>query len=142
MYKNAFVVYVKTDGSILRENEGIVTLPFNSTYVIGLKNLNNVKAKVDVMIDGKSALRDGRKILVSPNEVVELEGFKEDSKVKYKFKFVEKTKDIKDHIGDNIEDGIIKVVVQYEKRFEMPIFRDWIPYYKEPLDSDYYTTKR
>lgn len=132
MYKNNFIVSIKMGEKIVREYNDVVLLPFGSEYSILLKNLNNRKALVDVFIDGESALRDNRKIIVAPYETVELEGFKEDSKVKHKFRFIEKTDDIKKYRRDKIEDGIIRVEIQYEKEY----LWNWNQYYYMPCRLD------
>ncbi len=45
-YKENFVLVVKCKGEILRERDGIVTLPFGSEYSILMKNLDHRRALV------------------------------------------------------------------------------------------------
>lgn len=113
MYKEKFVTVVKSNGKILREHDGIVTLPFQSEYSILMKNLESRKAEVKITIDGKDVL-DGS-ILVMPNSTFELEGFLSGYRTTNKFKFIQKTKEIIEHRGDKIDDGLIRVEFVYEK---------------------------
>lgn len=114
MYFQKFVAVVKCDGKILRENNGEVTIPFNSEYSIFLKNLNSQKSLVNISIDGKDVL-DCNSLIVYPNSESELKGYMTGNTVRNKFKFIPKTKEISDYRGDRIDDGIIRI----EYRFEM-----------------------
>ena len=115
VYKDYFVVAVKSDGKILREKEGSVYLPFGSEYSILLKNLDSRKAVVDISIDGEDIL-DKNRLIVDPNSDVELDGFIRGKSATNSFKFIEKTEEIINHRGDRIDDGIIRVNVTFEKR--------------------------
>lgn len=114
MYKEKFVTVVKSSGKILREHDGVVTLPFQSEYSILMKNLESRKAEVRITIDGQDVLNGGS-LLVMPNSTFELEGFLSGFKVTNKFKFIQKTKEIIEHRGDKIDDGMIRVEFTYEK---------------------------
>ena len=115
MYMEKFVVAIKHNNKILREREGAVYLPFGEEYSILMKNLNSKKALVSVSIDGKDVL-DGRKLIINSNSDLELERFLKDNlNSGNRFKFVQFTKDIQDHLGDNIENGFIRVSVRHEK---------------------------
>jgi hypothetical protein len=56
VYKERFVAVIKHGGCILRDNGGIVTLPFGSEYTIFLRNLESRKVQVGVSIDGKDTM--------------------------------------------------------------------------------------
>lgn len=113
VYKERFVAVLKSNGKILREHDSVVTLPFQSEYSILMKNLESRKAQVKITIDGKDVL-DGS-LLVMPNSTFELEGFLEGCRTTNKFKFIQKTKEIIEHRGDKIDDGLIRVEFIYEK---------------------------
>jgi hypothetical protein len=113
-FKDNFITVVKCNGRILREDNGFVTLPFDSEYSIYLKNLDSRKAVVDISIDGKDVL-DNSRLIVYPDTFLELEGFKKNNKVENKFKFIKKTEEIVNHRGDRVDDGIIRVEVTFEK---------------------------
>lgn len=117
MYKKDFVVVIKCNGQILREIENVVTLPFGSEYSILLKNLNSRKAQVSISIDGKDVL-DDKKLVIDGNKEkeTELKGYMNGFSAKNKFKFIKKTKEIMEHRGDRIDDGIIRVEYQFEKK--------------------------
>lgn len=113
-YKDNFVVEVKCNGKILRMKDGVVSLPFGSEYSIFLKNLNSRKASVKVQIDGEDVLGYNTLIL-DPNSSTELQGVLNGSTVYNKFKFIQKTKQIQEHRGDKIDDGMIRVEFAFEK---------------------------
>jgi len=115
MFKDNFIVAVKYNDSILREDGDTVTLPFDSEYSILLKNLDSKRASVNITIDGEDIL-NGNSLVLKPNSVLDLKGFLEDNdEVKKKFKFIHKTKDIADYRGDRIDDGLIRIEFAYEK---------------------------
>jgi hypothetical protein len=116
-YNQKFVVCIKVNGKILREHDDVLTVNFGSEYSILLKNLNSVNAVVRISVDGKDVL-NGNTIIVRPNESQEIEGFLQGTKVSNKFKFIQKTKQIQDHLGDKVDDGIIRVEYQFEKVIE------------------------
>lgn len=115
VFNQNLVAVIKNRGRILREtgnNNDVVYIPYGSEYSILLKNLNTVKALVDVEVDGREAISD---LIVRPNSSVELERFFEgDMNKGHKFKFIEKTDRIRDHRGDKVEDGIIRITYQFE----------------------------
>jgi len=113
VYREKFVFVVKSQGRILREKEGGVELPFSSEYSLLLKNLESRRALVSVEIDGKSI---GKQLIVEPNSEIEVERFLEDLNTGNKFRFIQKTKEVVEHRGDRIDDGIIRVEVWFEKQ--------------------------
>ena len=114
MYQEKFVTVVKSEGKILREKNGTVTLPFGSEYTLFLKNLNSRKAQVNISIDGVDVL-DGKHLLIDANSDMEFEGFIKGNTSYKKFRFINKTKQISDYRGDKIDDGIIRVEFIFEK---------------------------
>jgi len=115
MYCDKFVVCVKVNGKILREQKDIIKLPFGTEYSILLKNLNTQRAKVSVYVDGSDVL-SCKSLIIGPHEETILEGFLSvDNIVKHKFKFIEKTEQISDYRGDKAEDGLIRVEYAFEK---------------------------
>jgi len=120
MYQEKFVAVVKCNGKIMRERDGVISLPFGSEYSILLKNLNTVKASVDISVDSMDVV-DGHSILIEPEKSVELEGFMRGSVARNRFKFINKTKEISEYRGDRIDDGLIRVEVTFEKKIEKTI---------------------
>jgi len=150
-YKNSLVVEVKYNGKILRVRDDTVTLPFGSEYSLLLKNLNSKRACVKISIDGQDVL-DSTSLVLSPNETTELQGFLRNNIATNKFKFIQKTKEIQEHRGDNIDDGLIRVEFAFEepviqrniiKDYDWPHRRDIIwehhhHHYYSPFRYDYY----
>lgn len=124
MYSKKMVAVVKTGGRILREfdtnisgneSECSLLLPFNSEYSLLLKNLESRPARVKIQIDGEDVL-SGNALIIQPGKPLELDGFMNSGgKVTNRFRFIQKTEQIINHRGDRIDDGIIRIEVQYEK---------------------------
>jgi len=113
------VAVLTCNGKILREfrdenGEDVVKMPFDSEYGIRIKNLNSERVSVKVFIEGKDAL-DNNSSVINPNESHDIEGFMKGSFIKNKFKFIQKTEQISDYRGDNIDDGIVRIEYQFEK---------------------------
>lgn len=125
VYKNNFVLCVKHNGQILREEKEIVRIPFNEEYSLLFKNLDNRKALVSVYIDGKDVL-NGRQLIIHANSTMELERFLNDDLNKgRRFRFIKMSDKIIEHRGNQIEDGIIRVEVQWEKRIKYNPIVTW-----------------
>lgn len=131
VYQEKFVAVIKCNNEILREKNGVVYLPFGSEYSIRLKNLNSRNAVVNVSIDGQDVL-NGSRLFVTANSSTELEGVLSGDVVKNRFKFIQKTDEIKEVRGDRIDDGIVRI----EYRFEKP--KPEIFFQRPLLDSTYY----
>ncbi len=119
VHRNNFVVTIKCRGKILREKDGGVYLPFGSEYSILMKNLSERRALVDVEIDGKSVIHG--KLIIDANSSMELERHVKDLTVGNRFKFIEKTDKISEYRGDRVDDGIVRVTYQFEKRVPEPV---------------------
>ena len=132
MYQEKFVAVVKVGGKILRERDEFVDLPFGTEYSILLKNLSSTKACAKVSVDGKDVL-DGKELVVLPNTEFLLDGFLKDMTIINRFKFIQKTKEIVNHRGDRIDDGIVRVEYRFEKIVEKHEVHHhdhyWWPYY-------------
>lgn len=116
VYNQNLVAVVKSGGKITREcrekGSNTVYIPFGSEYSILIKNLNTVKALVNIEVDGREVIKG---LIVNPNSNVEVERFfGNDMNKGYKLKFIEKTHEIKDFRGDKIDDGIIRIAYQFE----------------------------
>lgn len=139
MFKNNFVVSIKSNGKFFKESDGDISIPFNTEYSIYLKNLESRDAVVNVSIDGKDIL-DGKRIIVRANSVLELEGFMDGLSARNKFKFIKRSKEIEDYRGITPEDGIISITFDFEKRQPeyypyVTYTPNWVwnqPYYPEP----------
>jgi len=107
------VAVIKVDGKIMRENDGEVYIPFGSEYSILLKNLSNKRALVSITIDGQDVL-NGSKLIIQPNNSIELKRFLENLDHGNRFKFIQKTDKIKNHRGDRADDGIIRIEYWFE----------------------------
>ena len=148
MYRSNFVCSLKVGGKILRENSGVVTLPFGSEYGVLLKNLGSRRAMVKVSVDGQDAT-EGTRLILQPNSSLELERFIKEGNLKSgnRFKFIERTKKIEDHRGIKEDDGLVRVEFWAEKEVvDVPIRRthyydEYVPVQKPhwvPYPTPYY----
>lgn len=117
MYKNNFVACLKVGGKVLREFKEQVVVPFQSEYTICLKNLNSVRASVEVLIDGTSVLGNSS-IVLNPFEEMDLERSISNGNLSQgnRFKFIERTQSIEKNRGIQLEDGLIQIKVRFEKK--------------------------
>jgi len=115
VYKDAFVVVIKHHGRILRDVDGVVTLPFGSEYSILLRNRESRPAQVAIMVDNRDAL-DGKKLILGANDSVELDGWLHGNVATQRFRFIQKTQEVIEQRGDHLDDGSVRVEFRYEKR--------------------------
>lgn len=121
MYKNNIVVSIKCNGKFLRETkEHEVFLPFGQEYSLFIKNMSSGKALIRVDIDGQDILNN-KSLIVEENSILDLDCFVDDLNNNRKFKFIEKTDKISNYRGDRVEDGLVRIEVQFEKeKVELP----------------------
>jgi len=118
-YKDKLVAVVKCNGKVLRERKTsdgdmFITLPFGAEYTLKFKNLHSRRAVVQVQIDGTDVLH-GHELVVDAHSETELEGFMKGNSAKSAFKFIQKTKEISDHRGDKLDDGMITISFAFEE---------------------------
>jgi hypothetical protein len=115
MYNEKLVASVKANGKILREFKDKIFCPFGQEYSILLKNLNSVRAVVNVFIDGENAV-PGR-LVIDPGRSVDLERWIKNGNLTEgnRFRFIERTAKIEEGPrGIKEEDGLIRVEYQFE----------------------------
>lgn len=114
MYNDKMVCCLKANGKVLREFKDTVYVSYGSEYSILLKNLNVVRAIVNITIDGKDVAPGG--LVINAGTEIDLERFIGDNLNEgHCFKFIERTSKIEDHRGIKAEDGIIRIEFQWEK---------------------------
>jgi hypothetical protein len=118
MYNSKLVASLKANGKILREFKDTVYIPFGSEYSILIKNLNTVRAIVNVYIDGENAVPGG--LVLYAGQEIDLQRAIRNGNLSEgnKFKFVERTGKIEDHRGVKLEDGIVRIEYQFEKVYQ------------------------
>lgn len=116
MYKNNVAIAIKAGGKVLREQAGAVLIPFGSEYSVFVKNINSVRVKFRLNIDGADALSN-REIIVEPKSSVEIERYIRNGNMNQgnKFKFIERTLAVESHRGAKVEDGLVSVEVFTEQ---------------------------
>jgi hypothetical protein len=133
MYNQKLVASIKANSKVLREFKDTVYIPFASEYSILLKNLNTVRAVVNVFIDGENVVPGG--LVIDPGRTVDLERWIKNGNLSEgnKFKFIERTTAIEDGPrGIKMEDGLVRVEYQFE--IPRPVI-NWnsTPYYGSTL---------
>ena len=116
MYNQKLVASIKSKGKVLREFKDTVYIPFASEYSILLKNLNTVRAVVNVYIDGENAVPGG--LVIDPGRTVDLERWIKNGNLTEgnKFKFIERTSAIENGPrGIKLEDGLVRIEYQFEQ---------------------------
>jgi hypothetical protein len=131
MFAKNFVVNLKVDDKFIKDMDGIVKIPFGSSYSIYLKNLESRNAVVKISVDGNDVL-DSNQLIIKANTSVELNGYMKENIVVNKFKFIELTKEIENYRGYRPEDSILRVEVRFEK--EKPIYKTVITTTYPPLE--------
>ena len=118
MYNNKAAVAIKVNGKVLREFKDTVYIPFGSEYSILLKNLNTVRALINVYIDGDNVVPGG--LVLNAGQEVDLERAIRNGNMSEgnRFKFIERTSNIEDHRGIKLEDGLIRIEFQFEKVYK------------------------
>lgn len=133
MYQNKFVAAVKVNGQVLREtHNGSVAIPFGAEYSLFLKNLNSVRVKMRVSLDGTDAT-DGTWLVLGPNSHMDLERFIKGGNFSAgnRFKFIERTAEIEAHRGAKGDDGIVRV--EYLTELVRPVVpMPIVTYYPQP----------
>jgi len=118
MYSNQLAAAIKAAGKVLREfDKDKVYLPFGSEYSIYLKNMASRRAVAHVTIDGKD-VGDGRGFVVPANGTIDIERFITNGNLDEgnRFKFIERTGAVEQHRGIGVEDGLIQVRFQFERK--------------------------
>lgn len=118
MYNSKLVASIRANGKVLREFKDTVYIPFGSEYSILLKNLNTVRALINIYIDGDNVVPGG--LVLNAGQEVDLQrAIRNNNLIEgNKFKFIERTGKIEDHRGVKLEDGLIRVEYQFEKVFK------------------------
>ncbi|MGZ8924469.1 MAG: zinc ribbon domain-containing protein [Nitrososphaeraceae archaeon] len=121
MYNNKLVVAIKANGKILREHKDSVFIPFNSEYSILIKNLHTVRADIKISIDGTDVLNNNS-LIVNGNDEIELTRFFSSNNLTSgnRFKFIERTDRVEQHRGIKLDDGLIRVQFQFERKGSPP----------------------
>ena len=114
MYNQKLVASLKANGKILREFKDTVYCPFGAEYSILLKNLNTVRALVNVYIDGENQTPGG--LVLNAHQEVDLQRSIKNGNLTEGncFKFIERTGAVEQHRGIKLEDGIVRIEYQFE----------------------------
>lgn len=131
MYNQKLAVAIKSSGKVLREFKDTVYVPFSSEYSILIKNLNTVRAIVNVFIDGEDMVPGG--LVLNAGQEVDLERSIKNGNLNEgnRFKFIERTAGVEKHRGIKLEDGVVRVEYQFEKVYQRQDGVQWDQvYYK------------
>lgn len=134
MYESKMVCCLKANGKVLREHKDTVYVPFGTEYSILIKNLNSLRAMVNVSIDGKDIADGKADFIINANSEVDLARFLPNGNTERgnKFKFIERTAGIEQHRGIGVEDGIIRIEFQFERQ-AIPLVNPSIDYWRDKI---------
>lgn len=115
MYNQKLVASIKSKGKILREFKDTVYIPFASEYSILIKNLNTVRAVVNVFIDGENQTPSG--LVLGAGQEIDFERSLKNGSLTEgnRFKFIERSSSVEKHRGVGLEDGIVRIEYQFER---------------------------
>lgn len=118
MYLKDFVVTLEVKGQTCREfkNEqgrNLIYIPFGSDYSLQFRNMRNVRALVEVKIDGAEVTAGG--LVIGANSSSSLTGKIDGDSTKNQFRFIRKTERIKNVRGDKPMDSVVEVKVTFEE---------------------------
>lgn len=115
MYHQKLAAAIKVNGKVLREFKDTVYIPFGSEYQITLKNLNTVRALVNVYIDGDNIVPGG--LVLNAGQSIDLERSIKNGNLTEgnRLKFIERTSAVEAHRGIKLEDGIVRIEYQFER---------------------------
>lgn len=118
MYADKLAVAIKSNGKVLREFKDTVYIPFGSEYSILVKNLNSVRALVNITLDGDDVVPGG--LVIDANCEIDLERWIKNGNLTEgnRFKFIERTAGIEQHRGIKLDDGIIRIEYQFEHVYQ------------------------
>ena len=116
MYSQKLAAAIKVNGRVLREHKDTVYIGFGSEYTILIKNLNTVRALVNIYIDGENIVPGG--LVLNAHQEIDLERSVKNGNLNSgnRFKFIERTGAVEEHRGVKLEDGLIRI----EHQFEIP----------------------
>ena len=138
MYNSKLVASIKANGKVLREFKDTVYIPFGSEYSILLKNLNTVRALINIYIDGDNIVPGG--LVLNAGQEIDLQRAIRNGNMTEgnKFKFIERTGKIEDHRGIKLEDGLIRIEFQFEKVYKRQDGIQWNNNAWQPSSMDSY----
>jgi len=134
MYSNKLAVAIKSaQNKVLREFEDTVYIPFGEEYSIFVKNLNSVRASVNVSVDGED-VADGKSFVVDANDSIDIQRFIKNGNLSEgnRLKFIERTSSVEHHRGIGVEDGLIRIEFQFAK----PALPTWNVYNHHTIFND------
>jgi hypothetical protein len=116
MYKKNYVLALKIGGKILRETSESVEIPFGYEYSVLLKNLHGVRATAALSVNGTEV----GTFVVPANGEIEIERFMKNGNMRggNKFKFIERTEQIEEARGIQVDDGLVRV--EFKKEYIQP----------------------
>lgn len=137
MYSNGLALAIKASGKVLREFKDKVFIPFGSEYSVFLKNQSTQRAVAHITIDGQS-VDGGGGFIINGGSELEVERFVKSLDKGNRFKFIERTGKIENHRGIEIDDGLICVEFQFEKRAPKVEYQDVHHYERHHYHPDYW----
>ena len=86
---------------------------------------------------------DNSSLIIHPTQTAELKGFLKGNRATNRFRFIQKTKQIQEHRGDRLDDGIVRIEFAFEKPWEpwvMKTIKEVHHHYDPPFHYTYYNS--
>jgi len=125
MYHNKIAAVIKCQNKPVLEKGNSFFLPINSTFSVFIKNLHDKKAFVKVYVNGKSVTPDH--IEMHKKDRISIFKYQDTN---HTFRFIENSREIQSAQGTNIEDGLVRIEVSFEKEGLISRLKN-TPYQKE-----------
>ena len=127
-------------GKVLAEQNGIVKVPWNSEYVVRLKNRHRLPAAVALFVDNQAVKDDGGMLVLFGNSTIDVPGFAGANGHNKAFKFV-RAGDARVAQPNEPENGVIMARAYLQELVKtnpltketIIIDRSWPVYYPQPI---------
>lgn len=135
-----FSMQVLVGGKVLEEKNGIVKIPWDSEYVIRIKNRHRLPAAIALFVDNQAVKDDGGMLALFGNSTIDIPGFLGPNGHNKAFKFVPSNDSRVAQPGEK-ENGIVmaRFYLQDVKKVDpitketIIIDRSWPVYYPAPI---------
>jgi len=110
MYKDTIAIAIKHGNKPLPEFNNKFLIPDNTSFSIFLKNMNQKTAYINVFINEKKVTLN--KIKLKNKESIDIHRFEDTN---HTFHFIKKTLELQKQRENQLEDGLIRIEVDFEK---------------------------
>jgi hypothetical protein len=135
MYKDTIAIAIKHGNKPLPEFNNKFLIPDNTSFSIFLKNMNQKTAYINVFINEKKVTLN--KIKLKNKESIDIHRFEDTN---HTFHFIKKTLELQKQRKNQLEDGLIRIEVDFEKTLSDKVSKINKDFEKraEEMNKDYF----